>query len=62
LTENATLTVNNTIDIAENASIRYQSSDASVATIDENGKITLVGIGKTDITVTFEETTNYNAT
>ena len=45
---------------AESGTITYSSSDKNVATIDENGVITLVGAGKTQITVTFGETNAYS--
>lgn len=39
-------------DCTDELTYKYESSDPKVATIDENGKISAVGIGKTQITVT----------
>ena len=59
MTEEApVLTVSNTA--MENGTVTYSSSDEKVATIDNNGKITLVGKGEVTFTVTFPETANYN--
>ena len=37
----------------------YESSDKTVATVDNNGKVTIVGSGTVTITATAHETTNY---
>ena len=37
----------------------YESSDKTVATVDNNGKVTIVGAGTVTITATAHETTNY---
>ena len=39
--------------------ITYGSSDESVATVDNNGTVTIVGVGSTDITATATETDTY---
>ena len=41
--------------------VRYDSSDPSVATIDENGRITIIAVGKTDISAIFEGDDTYEA-
>ena len=41
--------------------VTYTSSEESVATVDENGKVTIVGVGETTITATVPATTNYKA-
>ena len=55
--EAPTLTVTNAPN--DGGKITYASSDESVLTVDENGKITIVGPGKASITVTFGATENY---
>ena len=47
---------------AENGNITYTSSDPSVLTIDEDGKITILKAGSANITVTFGATDNYSET
>ncbi|MCE2572840.1 Ig-like domain-containing protein [Motilimonas eburnea] len=39
--------------------IRYQSSDPKIATVDSQGKVTIVGAGKAVITVTEADSANY---
>ena len=41
--------------------VSFSSSDESVATVDNNGLITIKGMGTTDITALAAETDNYNA-
>ena len=41
--------------------VTYTSSEASVATVDKNGQVTIVGVGETTITATAAETQNYEA-
>ena len=43
----------------EDAELSYTSSDESVVTVDENGEVTVVGLGKAIITVSAEETIKY---
>ena len=45
----------------EEGQISYTSSDENVATINAEGKITLVGAGEVTFTVTYGETLNYTA-
>ena len=40
---------------ADNKRVTWQSSDEKVATVDENGKVTAVGNGTAEITVTTED-------
>lgn len=40
--------------------VTYESSDKKVATVDENGKVTIIGAGTATITVTISSSTNYN--
>ena len=42
------------------ATVTWSSSDTEVATIDENGAVTLLKTGKVTFTATFAETTEYN--
>ena len=42
------------------AAMSYQSSTPSVATINGNGLVTIVGAGTTTITVSIDDSTNYN--
>lgn len=39
----------------------YDSSEPSVATVDQNGQVTIIGVGYTTITASVEETENYKA-
>ncbi len=41
--------------------IAYKSSDEKVASVDENGLVTIHNAGKTDITVSMDESDNYKA-
>ena len=41
--------------------VTYTSSEESVATVDKDGKVTIVGVGETTITATVPATTNYEA-
>ncbi len=45
---------------AGDGALTYSSSDESVVTVDESGKVTIVGAGTAEITVTVSETDNYN--
>ena len=45
----------------ENPTVVYTSSNTEVATVENNGTITLVGPGTTQITVTYQETTHYKS-
>ena len=42
-----------------NGVVTYQSNDNSVATVNEKGEVTVVGVGETTITATAAETKNY---
>ncbi|MCD8015490.1 MAG: YDG domain-containing protein, partial [Lachnospiraceae bacterium] len=44
-----------------NATATYESSDTSVATVSEDGTVTIVGIGAATITASVHETDNYNS-
>ena len=44
-----------------NLTVTYTSSDETVATVDENGEVTILAEGTTTITATSEETDNYLA-
>lgn len=53
-------TVTNPIERTENGgSVTYTSNKANVATVDENGKVTIVGAGTATITATAAETPSY---
>ena len=43
-----------------NTALKYATSNDKVATVDENGKVTLKGAGTAEITVTAEANDNYN--
>ena len=53
--ETAQLTAEVTPSSADNKRVTWQSSDEKVATVDENGKVTAVGNGTAEITVTTED-------
>ena len=53
--ETAQLTAEVTPSYADNKRVIWQSSDEKVATVDENGKVTAVGNGTAEITVTTED-------
>ena len=53
--ETAQLTAEVTPSYADNKRVTWQSSDEKVATVDENGKVTAVGNGTVEITVTTED-------
>ena len=42
-----------------NGTLKYQSSDVNVATVDNDGNVTIVGEGLTTITISVEETDKY---
>ena len=44
---------------AEGSTVSYESSDTNVATVDNTGKVTIVGAGHTTITATAAETKDY---
>ena len=44
---------------AEGSTVSYESSDTNVATVDENGTVTIVGAGNATITATAAETKDY---
>ena len=44
---------------AEGSTVSYESSDTNVATVDNSGKVTIVGTGNTTITATAAETKDY---
>ncbi len=48
-----------TVSEEEGAGITYMSSDETVATVDENGLVTILSDGEVTITATAVETTNY---
>ena len=50
---------NNTLTNKGDGEVTYQSSNNSVATVKENGEVTVAGVGETTITATAAETTNY---
>lgn len=50
---------NNTLTNKGDGEVTYQSSNNSVATVKENGEVTVVGVGETTITATAAKTTNY---
>lgn len=50
---------NNTLTNKGDGEVTYQSSNNSVATVNEKGEVTVVGVGETTITATAAETTNY---
>jgi uncharacterized protein YjdB len=49
-----------TLNNQDNLPVTWSSSDPSVATIDDNGAITLIGEGDTDITASFAGNDDYN--
>ena len=53
--DTATLTATVTPENADNKTVTWESSDTSVATVDENGTVTAVGAGTATITVTTED-------
>ena len=50
---------NNTLTNKGDGAVNYQSSDNSVATVNEKGEVTVVGVGETTITAKADMTTNY---
>jgi uncharacterized protein YjdB len=50
--ENETLTVTVSPEDASNQTVDWESSDTNVATVDDDGKVTAVGVGTATITVT----------
>ena len=51
----------NTLTIIGDGEVSYSSSDCSVATIDENGKVAIKGVGTTTITAYMNEGDNYKS-
>ncbi len=49
------------VDTEGGAVITYTSSDETIATVDENGKVTILAAGEVTITATVSETDNYNS-
>jgi hypothetical protein len=47
--------------VEEETGVTFASDDKSVAKVDDNGKITIVGAGEATITVTAAQSANYNA-
>ena len=45
-----------------NLDVTYESSNVNVATVDNNGNVTIVGVGETTITATGAANNNYNGT
>ena len=58
-TSYGTQPANNKLTNRGDGEVTYQSSDNSVATVNEKGEVTVVGVGETTITATAAETTNY---
>lgn len=58
-TSYGTKPANNELTNKADGVVTYQSSDNSVATVNEKGEVTVVGVGETTITATAAETTNY---
>ena len=58
-TSYGTQPANNTLTNRGDGVVTYESSNNSVATVKENGEVTVVGVGETTITATAAETTNY---
>lgn len=60
--ESQTLVVNVAPEDATNKVVEFTSSDENVATVDENGKITAVGVGEATITVSTTDGTKLSDT
>lgn len=58
-TSYGTKPANNELTNRGDGAVNYQSSNKSVATVNENGEVTVVGVGETTITATAAKTTNY---
>lgn len=58
-TSYGTQPANNKLTNMGNGVVTYQSNDNSVATVNEKGEVTVVGVGETTITATAAETKNY---
>lgn len=58
-TSYGTQPANNKLTNIGNGVVTYQSNDNSVATVNEKGEVTVVGVGETTITATAAETKNY---
>ena len=58
-TSYGTKPANNELTNKGDGVVTYQSSNNSVATVNEKGEVTVVGVGETIITATAAETTNY---
>ena len=51
--------INATINHDGADKLKYSTTDSSVVIVDDNGKITAVGVGKTNITISYEESGKY---
>ena len=58
-TSYGTQPANNKLTNMGNGVVTYHSNDNSVATVNEKGEVTVVGVGETTITATAAETKNY---
>lgn len=58
-TSYVTQPANNKLTNMGDGVVTYESSNKSVATVKENGEVTVVGVGETTITATAAKTTNY---
>ena len=58
-TSYGTQPANNTLTNEGDGVVTYESSNNSVATVNEKGEVTVVGVGETTITATAAKTTNY---
>lgn len=55
----ATVTETESGDAVDGATVTWSSSDTGVATIDNNGVVTLVAVGETDLTATYTGSDDY---
>ena len=58
-TQAATVTLNPDVDGQTPGAVTYTSSNPAVATVDNDGKVTIVGAGTATITASAEDTQNY---